>query len=402
MPINYKNIKIKYNSINFVFIIILLSFILSCQSMKKSFESKDYDTAIELFTKKNKVTDEEIAYFEKSYKAALERDKEKIKQLKAINNGDRWEEIFNLYTAINNRQNAVMRVIPVFYSNGNKADIELFNLSAALEESKQNAAQSYYEQGVRLLESGSKSAIRQSLDYFNASKKFYINYKDVNELMQQALIKGKNYVLLLVDKNPALLLPPSFEQSILDNVKLTQNEQWVNIDFRKKDQITYDYVVKLNLYDISISPDAVKETQNTEEKLKEDGWQYVLDARGNVLKDSLGNDVKVPKYTKINCLVKETRMNKNAQVFGDATIYEAQTKDVIRNQKCSGNASFDYTYIQWFGDKNALSEATLKKLGNPPIPFPTNLEMVERSKNELIRCYQDFIIANYSMFQYVK
>ena len=370
--------------------------------MKKSFESRNYDTVIDLFTKKKKVSDDEISMFEKSYKAALERDKEKIVQLKAINNGDRWEEIFDLHTKINTRQNSVMRVIPVFYSNGNKADIEVFNLSAALEESRQNAAQSYYDQGLKLLNSNNKTSIRQSLDYFNASKKFYINYKDINELMQQALIKGKNYVLLLVEKNPSLLLPPSFEQSILDNVKLTQNEQWVNIDYRRKDNINYDYVVKLNLYDIVVSPDVVKETQNTEEKLVEDGWQYVLDPRGNVKKDSLGNDIKVPKYTKISCLVKETRMTKSAQVFGDVTIYEAQTKDFIKNQKCTGNAAFDYSYIQLFGDRNAVSDATIKKLGNAPMLFPTTFEMVERSKNELIKCYQDFVIANYNMFQYVK
>ena len=386
----------------YILLIIISTILTSCHSVKKSFESRNYDTVIDLFTKKKKVTDEEISMFEKSYKAALERDKEKIVQLKAINNGDRWEQIFDLYTKINTRQNSVMRVIPVFYSNGNKADIEIFNLSAALEESRQNAAQSYYDQGLKLLNTNNKTSIRQSLDYFNASKKFYINYKDVNELMQQALSKGKNYVLLLVEKNPSLLLPPSFEQSILDNVKLTQNEQWVNIDYRRKDNINYDYVVKLNLYDIVVSPDVIKETQNTEEKLVEDGWQYVLDPRGNVKKDSLGNDIKVPKYTKISCLIKETRMTKSAQVFGDVTIYEAQTKDFIKNQKCIGNAAFDYSYIQLFGDRNAVSEATLKKLGNAPMLFPTTFEMVERSKNELIKCYQDFVIANYNMFQYVK
>ena len=386
----------------YILLFIISTILTSCHSVKKSFESRNYDTVIDLLKKNKKVSDDEISMFEKSYKAALERDKEKIVQLKAINNGDRWEEIFDLYTKINTRQNSVMRVIPVFYSNGNKADIEVFNLSAALEESRQNAAQSYYDQGLKLLNSNNKTSIRQSLDYFNASKKFYINYKDINELMQQALIKGKNYVLLLVEKNPSLLLPPSFEQSILDNVKLTQNEQWVNIDYRRKDNINYDYVVKLNLYDIVVSPDVVKETQNTEEKLMEDGWQYVLDPRGNVKKDSLGNDIKVPKYTKISCLVKETRMTKSAQVFGDVTIYEAQTKDFIKNQKCTGNAAFDYSYIQLFGDRNAVSDATIKKLGNAPMLFPTTFEMVERSKNELIKCYQDFVIANYNMFQYVK
>jgi hypothetical protein len=212
-----------------------------------------------------------------------------------------------------------------------EAIIETFNFSNVLEESKQNAAQYYYDQGLKLLNSGVKSSIRQSLDYFSASRKFYINYKDVNELMEQALAKGKNYVLLLVEKNPMLMVPPSFEQSILDNVKLTQKDQWVNVDYRRKENVVYDYVVKLNLYDIQVSPDALREINTIEEKTIEDGWQYVLDANGNVKKDSLGNDIKMPKYSKIGCQVRETRMNKTVQVFGDATIYDAQTKDFIKN-----------------------------------------------------------------------
>jgi hypothetical protein len=374
----------------------------SCQSIKKSYESRNYDSVILQFTQKKKVSDEEISMFIKSYNAALDRDKEKITTLKRLNNGDRWEQIFDLYSQINDRQNAVMRVLPVFYSDGSKANVEVFDLNSALEESRQNSAQSYYDQGVKLLNSGAKSSIRQSLDYFDASKKFYINYKDVNELMEEALTKGKNYILLMVEKNPSLLLPASFEQSILDKVRLSPNDQWVRIDYRRDERITYDYVVKLNLFDVVITPDAVKETNTTEEKTVEDGWQYVLDNKGNVKKDSLGNDIKTPKYSKISCMVKETRMNKAAQVLGDVTIFEAQTKNFIKTSKCTGNAVFDYTFVQLFGDKNALSNTTLQKLNNPPMVFPGSFEMAERSKEELIRCYQDFVSANYNLFAFTK
>lgn len=390
----------KFNKVYCYFFIAF--FIFSCQSLNKSFESGNYDNVITQFIKKKKISDDDIALLEKSYKLALQHDKEKIISLKSINDGSRWEEIFDLYTKINNRQNNILRVLPVYYTNGTKADIEIFGLSAALEESRQNAAQNYYDQGLKLLNSGVKSSIRQSVDYFSASKKFYINYKDVNELIEEALTKGKNYVLLVVEKNPTLLVPPAFEQSILDNVKLTQNNDWVDINYKLKQNVVYDYVVKLNLYDIVVSPDALKEIHTTEEKTVEDGWQYVLDAKGNVQKDSLGNDIKVPKYTKIYCQVKETRLNKTAQVYGDATIYEAQTKDYIKNKKCTGNATFNYSYFQINGNRNALSSATIQKLNNVPRNFPNTFDMVELAKTELIRCYQDFVSANYNAFAYAK
>ncbi len=384
-----------------IYCTLLLSVILfSCQSIKKSFESKNYDSVIEQFLKLKNFDDQELSMFEKSYNDALDNDKEKIINLKNINNGDRWEEIFDLYTRINIRQNKVLRLLPLHYTNGDQANIEIFNFNAALEESRQNAAQNYYDQGLKLLNSGLKSSIRQSVDYFTASKKFYINYKDVNELIEEALKKGKNYVLLVVEKNPILLVPSAFEQSILDNIKLTQKDNWVNIDYRQNQAVSYDFIVKLNLYNIVVSPDALKEIYTNEEKTIEDGWQYVIDDKGNVQKDSLGNDIKRPKYSKITCQVKETRMNKTAQIFGDATIYDAQTKDYIKNKKCTGNSTFNYSYFQINGNRNALSNATLRQLNNTPRNFPSTFDMVELSKSELISCYQDFVRNNYNSFAY--
>jgi hypothetical protein len=92
---------------NYILYILIPLLLFSCQSIKKSFESRDYDSVIYQFTQKKKVSDEEINMFEKAYKAALERDKERITNLKRINNGDKWEEIFDLYTQINTRQNNV-------------------------------------------------------------------------------------------------------------------------------------------------------------------------------------------------------------------------------------------------------------------------------------------------------
>jgi hypothetical protein len=375
----------------------------SCTSVKKSYEKRDYEEVVSRFLDKNKYDDLDLSYFEKSYTRVVESDKAKILALKTINtNGERWEEIFDLYAKINERQNKLLRLFPLNYTNGEKANIEIFNFTAALDEARINAAEFYYDQGIKLLRSGIKSQIRQSLEYFNASKKYYISYKDINDLIAEAEFKGKNYVLLIVDKNPAIFLPPSFEQSILDNVKLTNPDQWVNIDYKPKENVNYDYVVKLNLYAVNVSPDALKETSETEEKTIEDGWQYLLDSKGNVKKDSLGNDIKVPKYTKISCVVKATTMNKTAQVIGDATIYQYATKDYLKNTKCTGNATFDYVFYQIAGNKNALSTETINKLNNPPRNFPSTFEMIELSKNELIKCYQDFILSNYNAFAYAK
>ena len=69
-----------------IYCTLLLSVILfSCQSIKKSFESKNYDSVIEQFLKLKNFDDQELSMFEKSYNDALDNDKEKIINLKNIN-----------------------------------------------------------------------------------------------------------------------------------------------------------------------------------------------------------------------------------------------------------------------------------------------------------------------------
>jgi len=95
-------------------------------------------------------------------------------------------------------------------------------------------------------------------------------------------------------------------------------------------------------------------------------------------------------------------MNKSARVLGDVSIYNAQAKEYLINQKCTGNASYNYSYFQSNGNRDALSVATLNKLHYPPAIFPNTFDMIDRSKLELIHCFKDFIQSNYSLLVYTK
>ena len=51
--------------------------------------------------------------------------------------------------------------------------------------------------------------------------------------------------------------------------------------------------VLVKLLSIMVSPDEVKDTDQIFNKKISDGFDYVLDANGNVMKDTAGNDIKV-------------------------------------------------------------------------------------------------------------
>ena len=63
-------------------------------------------------------------------------------------------------------------------------------------------------------------------------------------------------------------------------------------------------------------PEEVKENNYSETKEIEDGFDYELDANGNVKKDTAGNDIKIIKYKTIRCNVKELHQFKTARISG--------------------------------------------------------------------------------------
>ena len=61
---------------------------------------------------------------------------------------------------------------------------------------------------------------------------------------------------------------------------------------RLKD-INYDYGLIVNFREINISPEQVKEKELQKEKLIKVGVKNLLNANGQVVRDSLGNPIKV-------------------------------------------------------------------------------------------------------------
>ena len=99
----------------------------------------------------------------------------------------------------------------------------------------------------------------------------------------------------------------------------------------------------------------------TDSKKVEDGWEYVLDAKGNVMKDSLGNDIKTKKYKTISCDVIET-VQKKESTIGAVVQFFTANNELIQSVPVSSVANFQYISATAIGDLNALSDASRAKL----------------------------------------
>lgn len=97
----------------FFIITLLLS---GCGSSKKQLQKGNYDAAIDKAVKqlrKDPKDEKQLAILTQSYKVANEQDQERIRFLKMENKPSNWDEIYQLYNALNNRQSLVRTVTPL-------------------------------------------------------------------------------------------------------------------------------------------------------------------------------------------------------------------------------------------------------------------------------------------------
>ena len=100
----------------------------------------------------------------------------------------------------------------------------------------------------------------------------------------------------------------------------------------------------------------VKEREFEEVKEIEDGFEYVLDSRGQRFERFLGNDVKVPRKVLIRARVFETFQTKVASIDGRLEFYDARNGNLIDSKPWRRYAIFENYASTFRGDKRVLSE----------------------------------------------
>lgn len=265
---------------------------------------------------------------------------------------------------------------------------------------KRNAAEYFYVHAESLLKRNDRMSARQAYDELMKVKEFYSDYKDIDARIQEALAKGINNVLFSIQNNSQIPFPPSFEEELLKISMKELNTLWVNYDTKKDKNKFYDYSIILNIKGIVVSPEQVKEESHTEEKEIQDGWQYVLDAKGNVMKDTAGNDIKVPKMKIITCKVIETHQLKTSLITGTLDYYNNATKQIIKTDPITAEAIFENHSAVPVGDTRALKPETAKKTGNKPMPFPSDPSMIMMANQKLKEMTKNIIWQNKGLITY--
>jgi hypothetical protein len=379
-------------------IILSLLIISSCTSPKKLMVQGNYDAIVEksvknLIKKPNSTEDADM--LDKAYKLANERDLDRIKYLKTENNPDTWDEMLNLYSALKNRQASVKRVLPLHIGN-ETINYPIVDYDAEIVAAKRKAADYYNAHGRKLMENKDKDSYRQAYYELQRAKGYSGgSIGDLDRLIEQCRYQGMSRVLIGVVNKTIINLPQEFTDGLVAVNANEMNSEWVEYYTRKMDDnVRYDYYVDIIVQSITVSPDLSKDRDFIEKKRIENGFEYVLDAKGNVMKDTAGNDIKVKKYKDIQCTVIETRQQKDCNIMGEIEFLSANPQALIKKQPIAANTHFDYSSARAIGDVEALSEETKKMIQVKPVPFPDDIQMILDCTEALKNSIHDAINSN--------
>ncbi len=361
----------KRNTILFSLILLLAS----CSS-SHYLKQAQFDPAITAAVKKirkNPNKQQEVDRLKYAYHKANKLNNDRIEFLAESGELDVWNEIHQQYSSLYKRQE-LLKTLPDDVLS--EIGYEEKNYAREITQSKQNAAEYYYVKGKDLLEQNDKYKAREAYNSLTTVKRFYSDYKDVATLIDEAIYKGTNHILFRMVNQTEAALPERFEEELLKISLKDLNQQWIDYDTKQDANINYDYYIQLSLKQIAVSPEDTRSNSFTEEKEIEDGFKYQLDARGNVAKDTLGNDIKIPIYKIITCTVRETIQYKEALLSGTVDYINTRDGQLIKTHPVSAKMVFDHHSYEAFGDVNALQAETYKLIGIEPLTYPADPLMV--------------------------
>jgi len=383
---------------NVVSVSIILILILSgCGSSKKQLEKGNYEAALDKAVKqlrKDSRDTKQISILDKSFNTLNEQDNERIRYLKMEEKPANWDEIYQINKRMSDRQ-AYVRTVTPLELNGRTIEYPYVDYMPEMVAAKRKSADFYYAHGNELMKSKLKESYRQAFYEFVRAKEYVGNYEGIDNKIDDAKYLGMSRVLITLQNKSIIKFGQEFEEDLLSLDLPRLNSEWVEYHTQDLDQNTkYDYFVNVNVRNILVSPDQTMQKDTVVKKDVEDGYSYQLDKKGNVMKDSLGNDIKTKKYKTLQCALIETIQSKACQINGDVEVIQVNPNKILKKDPLGAQSDFEYVSARALGDIQALSQAQMEKTKSKAVLFPSDMEMVMRCSDALKQAINGAVQSN--------
>jgi hypothetical protein len=359
----------------------------------------DYDAAIRnavegLQGNKNAKGKQDYVYMlEEAFAKAKDRDQRDIQALFKDANPRNLEKIYNTYIQLNYRQEQIRPLLPLkLLQEGRDAQFPFEDYTDQIVSSKNALSKYLYDNSKALLVTKDKLTIRRAYDDLMYLESLNPGFKDTSKLLEEAKAKGTDYVSVYTKNETNMVIPIRLEKDLLDFSTYGLNDKWTVYHSNRVKGIDYDYGLIVNFRDIKISPEQIKEKQFEKEKQIKDGQKNLLDAQGNVVKDSLGRPIKVDNMKTIKISIYEFSQTKACQVTAKVDYINFKTNQLLETFPLASEFVFTNVYANYKGDKRACEDTYYPNFDRKVLPFPSNEQIIYDSGNDLKTKLKDIIV----------
>ena len=299
---------------------------ISCNSVKRTqkfVEQGNYNQAIELAVKKlqkdkdAKEYDAHIRLLEEAFLKAKDEDSRHIAFLKKENSPRGAKEIYYTYLDLRARQDLIRPLLPL-YSNemGRKANFVFTDYTNEILAAKEAYIQALYQEAIVYMQHNTKKDYRSAFNVLCELDEVQPNYRDVHQLRDDAHFRGTDFVFVTLNNHTGQFIPFRLERDLLDFNTYGLDDFWTEYHGQRENGINYDLGIDLNFQTIQISPERISDRQYTRNQRIKDGFDYRRDRAGNIVRDSLGNPIKIDKFINVSAQITITTQQKSVFVGG--------------------------------------------------------------------------------------
>ena len=386
---------------NLLLLTMVMALLSACASADKMLERGDYDGLVNLAARKlsgKKKKDVYVLALEEGFEKITRRNMATIESLKTSNDPEDWEDIIAIARDIDRRQDKIEPFLPLISETGYQAKFTFIRTDKIINEAKITAVNLYekrLDDMVASARKGNKKQARQAFYLIDQIRSLSDQYYKP-ELRDEMWSIGINKIFLRIENNSNLIMPAGYEEELLSADFANIGGSWDRFYTEIDENMEIDYQVVLRIVDVATTHDEWREIEYPYVKDVVDGWEYVLDAKGNVAKDSLGNDIKRDRIIRVNATVVETVQTKKALVRARMDIINAHNNSRIYSQPIEVEDIFSHTARNFFGDERALDNHLKYRI--PPVTYPSDATLIRDAFKGLKPKFVDEVRrANYSV-----
>ncbi len=377
---------------------------ISCNSVKRTQKfvaQGNYNKAIELAVKKlqkdkdAKEYDAHIRLLEEAFLKAKDEDSRHIAFLKKENSPRGAKEIYYTYLDLRARQDLIRPLLPL-YSNemGRKANFVFTDYTNDILAAKEAYIQALYQEAIVYMQQNTKKDYRSAFNVLCELDEVQPNYRDVHQLREDAHFRGTDFVFVTLNNHTGQFIPFRLERDLLDFNTYDLDDFWTEYHGQRENGINYDLGIDLNFQTIQISPERISDRQYTRNQRIKDGFDYRRDRAGNIVRDSLGNPIKIDKFINVSAQITITTQQKSVFVGGTVVYKDLNKRRQLNSFPLSSEFVFENAFAIFRGDERALTAEDRRLLNNHFIPFPNNEQMVFDAGTDIKERFKEILRDN--------